>query len=52
MIKSKMKIILKIKKIIIHTAVVIKEKWAEVKAERERERRGGVFLFLLRTEHY
>ena len=43
MIKSKMKIILRInylltRKIIIHTSVVINEKWAEVKAERERER--------------
>ena len=42
MIKSKMKIIFKINyliswKIIIHTSVVINEKWAEMKAERERE---------------
>ena len=43
MIKSKMKIFLKrnyllSRKIIMHTSMVINEKWAEVKRERERER--------------
>ena len=50
MIKLKMKIVLKInyllsRKIIIHTSMVINEKWAEVKAEGERERWGGLFFF-------
>ena len=57
MIKSKMKIILKInyllsRKIIIHTSMIINEKWAEVKAKRER--RGGFFFlfFFLMAEQY